>query len=194
MILSNIIAQKSLTTIIAPHGITDIMHAREYNIVNRLYEVNAGTIIVTHFLHMGHLTDFVNAAFLLASIVHFRHDMPVVKNIPRFALSATMIPVFALCPATFFVYMLLIHVPNHYRMNWKYIASNLGKNTAILGIFTLLSAIGGELFFYYLMNGYMMDIMKSVVIAHIIYEETFIHNHHKPNILHEINGSRVEEL
>ena len=192
MILPKILAQKSLTTIIAPHGMTDLMHAREYNIVNRLYEVNVGTLVTTHFLHVGQLSAVVNLAFIFASVVHFRHDMPVVEGVPRYMFSTAMLPVFAMYHPAFFVYMLLIHVPNHYRMNWKYISPKLVKNIGILAFFTLLSAIGGEVFFHYLVNDYMMDIMKAVVISHIIYEEAFIH---KPSdSLSEINNSRVEEL
>ena len=167
--------QKSISTIIAPHGMTDIMHANEYGLMRRLYEINVGSIVTGHFLSIGHCEYIINAVFIVCSIAHFRHDMPSINNVPRYVLSTSLLPMFAVHNPTFYMYMLLVHVPNHYRMNWKYIQPKLVFNLGVLIIFTVLFSFGGEMFFQHFVNDYFVDIMKSIVIAHIVYEEAFIH-------------------
>lgn len=189
--IKHFIMQKSISTIIAPHGITDMMHANEYGLMRRLYEINAGAVISTHFLHIGHCGPIINAAFVVCSIVHFRHDMPNIEKVPRYVLSAGLIPLFAIYNFTFYPYMLLVHVPNHYNMNWKYIEPKLLFNLGILIIFTLLFSFGGDMFFQYFVNDYFIDIMKSVVIAHIVYEELYIH---KKGLWREINDKDPEDI
>lgn len=188
--IKQLLLQKSLSTIIAPHGMTDMMHANEYGLMRRLYEINVGAVISTHFLHIAHYEPVINTVFIVCSIAHFRHDMPVLEKVPRYVLSTGLIPVFAKYDLTFYIYMLLVHVPNHYNMNWKYIEPKLVVNIGILILFTLLFSFGGDIFFQYLANEYFIDIMKSVVIAHIVYEETFIH---KKEPRREINDKKTQD-
>ena len=43
--------QKTISTIIAPHGITDIMHAKQYNLTTELIQINGFGLVYSHILH-----------------------------------------------------------------------------------------------------------------------------------------------
>ncbi len=189
--VKQLLMQKYVSTIIAPHGITDIMHANEYGLMRRVYEIYASAVIGTHFLHVGHYEPIINAVFIVCSIAHFRHDMPVVEKVPRYVLSTSLIPMFAICNPTFYAYMIFIHVPNHYYMNWRYIEPKLVFNLGVLFAFTLLLSFGWDIFFQRFVTDYFIDIMKSVVIAHIVYEESYIH---KKDPLREITDKPPEDI
>lgn len=167
--------KKTMTTVVAPHGMTDLLHANQTNILPQLFTINAGSALAGHALHVTSHTEILTAIFMICSVAHFRHDMPEIKKVPRYWFSASMLPMFAAHFELFYLYMLFIHVPNHYRMNWNYMKPNVKKNVIFMIIATILFSIGGEIVFQKFMNDYMLDMSKSVVIAHILYEETFIH-------------------
>ena len=101
--------------------------------------------------------------------------MPRVFGIPRFIWSSLLISLFSAYNIAFYPFMILIHVPNHYRINWQYIKKNLLRNIQFLFLFTLFSSFFGDFIFDNLLTGYVIDMAKGIVIAHIIYEELHIH-------------------
>ena len=166
----------TMTSIIAPHGMTDLIHANKTNILPQLFTINAGSVLGGHALHVTSHTEILTAIFLICSVAHFRHDMPEIVKIPKYWFSAAMLPMFTTHIDLFYLYMLFIHVPNHYKMNWRYMQSNIKNNVMFMIFATIVFSIGGEIVFQSFMNDYMLDMSKSVIIAHILYEETFIHN------------------
>ena len=167
--------QKTISTIIAPHGITDIMHAKQYNLTTELIQINGFGLVCSHVLHFTSPGVVLDTIFLLSSIIHFRHDMPRIHTIPRYILSSLVISIFPLFPVLFYPYMVLLHVPNHYRMNWNVLKNNIVSNLQLLLLFTIGCYFGGEVIFDNFFNSYIIDIAKGIVIAHIAYEELYIH-------------------
>ena len=168
--------QKTISTIIAPHGITDIMHAKQYNLTTELVQINGFGLVYSHVLHFTSPDVMLHTVFLLSSIIHFRHDMPRIYDIPRYIFSGLIISLFSFFPILFFPYMVLLHVPNHYRMNWNVIKTNVRHNFRLLLLFTIGCYFGGEIIFDNFFTSYVIDIAKGVVIAHIAYEELYIHS------------------
>ena len=168
--------QKTISTIIAPHGITDIMHAKQYNLTTELIQINGFGLVYSHILHFTSPDIILHTVFLVSSIIHFRHDMPRIYIIPRYIFSGLIISLFSSFPVLFFPYMVLLHVPNHYRMNWNVLKNNLIANIILLLLFTMSCYFGGEIIFDNFFNSYVIDIAKGLVIAHIAYEELYIHN------------------
>lgn len=175
MLFTPIVYQNIISGIIAPHGMTDLFHSQQYNKTKELLLMNAGITITSFILNNNDLSPILDSSFFLSSIVHFRHDMPNIKMIPRYFLSTSLILLSLQQPDLFFLYMIALHVPNHYKNNWKYIEYDKDKNIGILFLFTVI--------FLYITNQYndLIDVnfistlSKSGIISHIVYEETSIH-------------------
>lgn len=183
----------SLTnTIIGPHGMTDLIHAKENKNLEQLYRVNLITIASSYGLHVIHCDNILNILFMIASIVHFRNDMPYFnkdnsslnKAIFQLFLSSILIlTTYGENSILFFLYMLVIHVPNHYKMSWSFIKNNLRETITLLSIASLI-------FTGLKYNpATMLDdwLSKGIIISHIVYEETGIFKDVK-KIEDEING------
>ena len=74
-------------------------------------------------------------------------------------------------------------------MNWQFIKPNLVKNLLVLLGFTLAFSLGGDMLFDTFLNSYLVDLSKGVVIAHIVYEETFIHEHVGGGLEEDVDAS-----
>ena len=174
MLFNPIVYQNIISGIIAPHGMTDLFHSQQYNKTKELLLMNAGITAGSLLLNTNNLSPILDSTFFISSIIHFRHDMPSI-NVPRYILSTSLILLSLQEPDLFFLYMVALHVPNHYKNNWKYIEFNKDKNLGILFLFTTL--------FLYITNQYndLIDVnfistlSKSGIISHIVYEETSIH-------------------
>ena len=174
MLFNPIVYQNIISGIIAPHGMTDLFHSQQYNKTKELLLMNAGITAASFLLNTNNLSPILDSTFFISSIIHFRHDMPII-NVPRYILSTSLILLSLQQPDLFFLYMVALHVPNHYKNNWKYIEFNKDKNLGILFLFTTL--------FLYITNKYndLIDVnfistlSKSGIISHIVYEETSIH-------------------
>ena len=134
MIIPSTIAQKAILGVISPHGSTDIIHASQNGLVPKLFQIQAVNVFITQSLQQLDQGRILDVAFFFLSALHFRHDFRFVKSVPKAALILLMfnIPEFAitwfLCGVpefnlkdVFLFYMTMIHVPNHYRMSWKFI-------------------------------------------------------------------------
>ena len=60
-------------------------------------------------------------------------------------------------------------------MNWDVLKNNIVFNFQFLLLFTMGCYFGGEIIFDSFFNSYIIDIAKGIVIAHIAYEELYIH-------------------
>jgi hypothetical protein len=78
-LLTPIIYQNIISTIIAPHGITDITHSIQENKIKELLSIYSITNIANYYISYvnNNLQLLLNISFLYFSIIHFRHDMPI---------------------------------------------------------------------------------------------------------------------
>ena len=177
--------QNIISGIIAPHGMTDLFHARQNNYVKQLLSINIACASSSLMLNTIHDPYFIlDASFLISSIIHFRHDMPQV--FPNSEYSTSLLLVFLSLfynHDIFFVYMLIFHVPHHYYMNKDVIKENMNFNIGIL-LLTTISCLSGIRVFDIFDSSLLIDLSKGIVISHILYEELYIHkNNSNTNLL-----------
>lgn len=166
-----------LTAVIAPHGITDIIHSAQHNTTSELVGLHGLTCASSWFLS-HHNTMILDEVFIVTSIVHFRHDMPDFRELylPKFVLSGLLLMLsIHHDPNILFRYMVLMHVPNHYIMNWKFIRKNPHQNIGLVVVFSLLLVFLGESFPWMFESKLLFDMSKGIIISHVLYNEKHIH-------------------
>ena len=171
--LSSRVVKKMIHGIIAPHGMTDLIHAQQNNLLKELYTINLTSVVSSLGFNYFHLDNILLGLFFISSIIHFRHDMPEIKHIPRFLLSAFFI-FFSLfiSKELLLFYMLIIHVPHHYMMHNNYLKKEGMKSFLTILIPTFLFLFIGEELEY---SRLVVNLGEGIVISHILYEELFIH-------------------
>lgn len=174
MIIQPFIKKAIVKNIIAPHGITDIMHSVHQNTTKDLLIINSIScssclLFDNNFIY----NNGINIFFLLMSIVHFRHDMPYILNIPKYVISSLLLLSVYYNHDIFYIYMVIIHVPRHYITNYYYIKKNFLLNIIILLFTTYTINVLDNII---LLSPMLINIIKNIVISHIIYQEKFIHN------------------
>ena len=174
---NNIILRRVVTGLIAPHGMTDLIHAQQNYLTWALYRINGATLLTTYLLNNMNQNMMINAIFLLASTIHFRRDFPKIKNIPRLFLSGIFL-LFSIFynPNLFIYYMVFLHLPNHYRMKWHHLSRTPVKTVTTMALSTGLFLIIGEKTVIFMNNKLFMDIMKGIIVSHIIYEECHVYD------------------
>ena len=180
LLLKPLIVKHITNGVIAPHGITDMLHARCENKMKELTLTYGTTIVSSYLLSDVGMGMAVNMLFFMLSVVHFRRDMPIIKNIPRYIWSFLFLQYATTSNIElFFLYMVCLHVPNHYRLNWNYIKQN-GKMSAvvIIGATVFLDWFGRDTYDLVVNDGF-MSIAKGIVMSHVIYDEFFIFNDEK---------------
>lgn len=174
MIIQPFIKKAIVKNIIAPHGITDIMHSMKQNTTKDLLIINS--ISCSSCLLFDNSLSYengINIFFLLASILHFRHDMPSILNIPKYIISSILILAIYCNHDIFYIYMVILHVPRHYMTNYIYIKKNFLLNIFILLFTTYIINVLDNII---ILSPLSMNIIKNIVISHVIYQEKFIHN------------------
>ena len=175
------IAPLITTTIIAPHGMTDLIHADLNDKKKELYKINLICLLGGSFLCICNKEEILHYLFILSSAIHFRHDFFPIKSKPLQLLLSSLLVVNSekIGMPLFLMYMTFIHVPNHYRLNSKIIRENLRYSfLSIFGATLLLFTIGNntpDLFY----NEQIFHLSKALIISHIWYEEKYIHNDFK---------------
>jgi hypothetical protein len=174
MLIPLSVAKQITFGIIAPHGVTDLIHARHMGLMKPLFGIQAGTLLSVYGLHSAHMDILVNILFLVASVVHFRHDMVALVRAPLWfrvvVLSAIPQPYLY---DSFLLYMVLLHVPNHYRMNWWYMRKQKWVSGLVVGGITLGSlAVGSSGLVP--TGGFVMDTFKALIISHVVYNERYV--------------------
>ena len=177
MIFPNTITKNIITGIIAPHGITDLIHAKQEKLLPELYTINIFTTLGIFGIDKYHGLDIlINTLFIVSSIYHFRHDMPKIDNIINKTCLSTLMLSYSIAVdyKLLLYFMCLFHVPNHYFMNKKVLNNNKKLSFLAISIITILSIIIGNTHF---IQTHIADIIgKGLIISHIIYEETYIFN------------------
>lgn len=174
------IKHKIITTVVAPHGITDFIHATQYNTTQELLSINTVCLLTSIGMSQNDITMMgLNTFFIISSAVHFRHDLPLtLKNknqeIQKYIFSLITILSFIANHDLFFWYMCFLHVPKHYYTNRNVISKDMLINSFLILSFTLfLSFVGTKEVVFY---PFLYPIYKSVVISHIIYQEMYVHS------------------
>lgn len=178
MLPVNFVKNKIITTIIAPHGITDLIHGTQTNSMKELLSINS----ICLFLSVASSTNkdaeiIFDALFFTGSIIHFHHDYKSIsfgdERIQYFLCLSSFLA-FLVNIDLFYIYMVFCHVPNHYRMNWQHINQNKQINILFILSFVFASDILiGDIFVKSHMT---YDCFKGLVMAHIIYQELYVLN------------------
>lgn len=174
------IKHKILTDVVAPHGITDLLHAVQNNNTRNLLSMNTFCVLSSFGLSQNEVTTFgLNLLFIVSSVVHFRHDFPVLfkcddNKVQQFVLSFMTIFTFLINHNVFFYYMCFIHVPNHYYFNRQVIAKRKLINLSFILSFTLFLSFVGS--YQFALNPSFYPLYKGIVISHVMYQEIYIHN------------------
>jgi hypothetical protein len=157
----------TLNHVIAPHGITDIVHAQVHRRFPALLTVYGGSAGAGWLLHTTQQDCVLYGLFGLLSVVHFRNDFVF----PKWTAALTTLAL-VVQPSPFdavILYMLALHVPNHYRMAWPYICKQKYLTFALLfgtGVWCdsfLLSYMFNQPFF-----------IVSIIMGHVVYQECFV--------------------
>jgi hypothetical protein len=188
MIIPSTIAQKAILGVISPHGSTDIIHASQNGLVPKLFQIQAANVFITQTLQHLDKGRILDVAFFFLSVLHFRHDLRLVKNVPKaaFILLLFNVPEFAitsfLCGVPefnlkdlFLFYMTLIHVPNHYRMSWNFIKKQKRITSLLIGFVTFIFLQVGKYLDMNNISAELMNLAKAFVMSHIIYNERYVH-------------------
>ena len=176
-----------LKTVIAPHGITDIGHSiyeDNQDKLLKIYGINLTCCnIFMNQLNNNHLIDII---LIISSIIHFRHDFPAInygnKLIPKYFFSMFIIFTSIFINNDYLVYyMTLLHVPNHFRLNNFHIKELKILNYSFFILLGLLFLYIDENYHYILENDFILTNMKSIIVSHVIYQETYILNKNEKN-------------
>ena len=177
-------AHPIMASIVIPHGITDIVHAKTNGRLNELAQIYTGTTITSLILHP--LSTNVHPIFVIASIIHFRHDVPIAQPIWKYIITSILVTLFY-CPGgfeLFLLYMCTVHVPNHYKSAWNYMKMDIRTSIALV----ISVRIALELFMktqHIIMCHFAFPVfVQFIAIAHIIYTELYITSSTEPNTLY----------
>tara|TARA_B100000123_G_C25600142_1_gene371081 strand:- start:89 stop:706 length:618 start_codon:yes stop_codon:yes gene_type:complete len=165
--------------LIAPHGITDYIHACNNNNLKNLNLINIISVLLFYSLHYFKKGRVINSLFITSSIIHFRRDFHIINNkFIQFLLSSIIVYVNIFSDKIIYFYLTLFHVPNHYINVWNHLLVDKYRSFFIISLFTFVSLISS----YYLVdeirmkNNLLKDILKGFIMAHVIYQEKFVHN------------------
>lgn len=174
MLIPDPITRTIITGIIAPHGVTDLVHARENKLLPELYTINIVSVLGT-FAMDTNAKLLLDIIFYASACYHFRNDMPKIPEMAnQTVFSALMLLAFlTFDPSLFLYYMIFIHVPNHYLMSWSVLSKHKKYSIIVIAVTTMISIIAGET--QGIIESHIVEtISKGLIVSHILYEETFI--------------------
>jgi hypothetical protein len=174
------IKHKILSSVIAPHGITDLIHATQNNNTRNLLSMNTFCVMTSFGLSQHDVSTIgLNIFFIGSSVIHFRHDFPILFRsncieAQRLLFSSVTILIFLINHDLFFYYMCLIHVPKHYYFNREVITKRKIVGVSFILGFTLILSIFG--FHQSAYHPLLYPLYKGIIISHVIYQEIYVHN------------------
>lgn len=172
LLLKPLLIKHLTTSVIAPHGITDLVNAIEEDNMETLLKTYASTVASSYLLTEINMDSTLNFIFFILSVVHFRRDMPNINDIPRYAWSFLFLQFSIInSPTLFFIYLTFIHVPNHYRLNWYTLKKNPKLSMGVVLLTTLLIEIFSKDFDSFMLNDSIMSVIKGIIMSHVVYEE-----------------------
>ena len=170
MLLKSKLIKFASNAIVAPHGITDIVHADQLKLLEPLVGINLLSVGSFELLNYFHFNNISNFLFFFFSAIHFQHDVPFKNFYVRFGSIGLLFILSAFYNDILFYYLLLIHVPNHYKTNLSYLKNSPLKSMLVLSLSTFVCVSLDNLIVYNQYNG----ILQGIIVGHIIYEELFL--------------------
>tara|TARA_B100000424_G_scaffold236251_1_gene201072 strand:+ start:4016 stop:4681 length:666 start_codon:yes stop_codon:yes gene_type:complete len=170
--------------IIGPHGITDLIYAIEYKKIVQLLGVYTSTITFFNWLHVNQYEKIINTLFITLSTIHFKNDIPINNKYIQLFFSILFVGnLKSIGLPIFLLYMCLLHVPNHYLTYFDLLKKNkiLFFSTITTSIITLCSN-------NLLTRQPNSNMIKAVIVSHILYEELYSKEKHK-NILNYFSNN-----
>tara|TARA_Y100000816_G_scaffold111469_1_gene78001 strand:- start:390 stop:941 length:552 start_codon:yes stop_codon:yes gene_type:complete len=177
MIIPNkAIVIKYLTNgIIAPHGITDYIHAIDTNNKLQLNLIYLTTTSSCLYLDIMNQNFLINSMFILTSVVHFQRDFPINDNNFRYFLTFLLLILsIEFNIDLLYLYMIFLHVPNHYKMNMDLLKKYTKESIITISLCSFLFLLIGDKYdniFY----GELINFVKGIIISHILYGELYIY-------------------
>jgi hypothetical protein len=166
--------------IIAPHGITDLIHAILNKKMNTLIIINILSISTFYILSKLKLYKINVDMFLLGSIIHFQRDFFIFKNkILQYLFSSIIVYSNYINNKIIYFYLLLFHVPIHYLQSFNFLINKPYLSFFIISFCTYLSVMSSYFFIDETKNKYsnlIQELTKGIIIAHVLYQEKFVHN------------------
>lgn len=166
--------------VIAPHGITDIIHAQRSNHLSELLQIYIGTLGISEITHLIHQPNILHILFGIASATHFQHDIKDV-DIGNFKIKKSILSyLFILCTPIigmdiFTFYMVVFHVPRHYLKSYFFLKDHLLHfHTLLILVMASSSFIYNELEYGH--NEHITTLIEGLIIAHVIYNEKYVDN------------------
>ena len=106
------------TAVIAPHGMTDLIHTENNNKIMQLFRINILSVASSMLFQMSNLDTITNILFMTSSAIHFRHDFPIKNEFLKLCAGSFLVlnaekigmELFILHICVLFMY----YVPNHY--------------------------------------------------------------------------------
>ena len=170
--------------IIGPHGITDLIYAIEYKKIVQLLGVYTSTITFFNWLHVNQYEKIINTLFITLSTIHFKNDIPINNKYIQLFFSILFVGnLKSIGLPIFLLYMCLLHVPNHYLTYFDLLKKNkiLFFSTITTSIITLCSN-------NLLTRQPNSNMIKAVIVSHILNEELYSKEKHK-NILNYFSNN-----
>ena len=160
-----------LTKLIAPHGITDLVHAHLNREYPRLVACYAGSLGSGLCLHAAGQDAVLYSAFALLSAVHFAHDFGPWWRLCAEPEREQLVQgcIVAACTApvdSFLWYMAFLHVPTHYATSWRYLKR--AKWATVLSIAATAAWCDQNLISFLVRYPFCA---ASIIIGHILYQE-----------------------
>jgi hypothetical protein len=167
MIIPSYKIVKPITTmIILNHGITDIIHARTFHLFRPLIRVNLLSVFGVYIAP----TQLIIPVFLGLSVIHFHRDFPPFSKVFQMSSSVLLVASLFKTPYLLFYYMLGLHIPNHFRMSWRY-CKYFPVETFVL---LFLSGCFIDFITPFILSIRYFKLVISVVIGHILYHEVYV--------------------
>lgn len=170
MLLKSKLIKFVSNAIVAPHGITDIVHADQLNLFEPLIGVNLlsiGSFELLNYFDFNNISTFL---FFFFSAIHFQHDVPSKNFYIRYGSIGLLFILSAFYNDLLFYYLLFIHVPNHYKTSLSYLKKSPLKSTIVISLSTIVCVSLDNLIVYNQYNG----ILQGIIVGHIIYEQLFV--------------------
>ena len=122
--VKSLLIKYATSGIIAPHGMTDYIHAFKNNTILELNSVYALTTGSFGLLDQINQSQLLNIIFIFSSIFHFQRDVPLKnKNQRCFAITMFFLFCYLFNNEYLLYYLVFLHVPNHYKLNWNLMKS-----------------------------------------------------------------------
>ena len=164
-----------LTNVIAPHGITDIIHAYSHRGFSQLAICYGTSMLTTSILGHHKYYRLLYALLCISSFFHFRHDFyfPTIQSnwCTNICTIGTLYSMIREPMPLFYTYMCILHVPHHFEMAWSYISP---YKIVTIALFATVSICTRFMLKTSRPQSF-IPLWIGIILGHIWYGEKYIH-------------------